>query len=108
MRFLHQILKIKKEQINELRINKQSLDARKKPEIYYSYEVDITVNNENKEFYIPLPYKLKFIEMLIEDAISKGLNFRKIHNEITPEAEQCLIENGYKVKYYKHFIKVSW
>ena len=64
--------------------------------------------NENKEFYIPLPYKLKFIEMLIEDAISKGLNFRKIHNEITPEAEQCLIENGYKVKYYKHFLKVSW
>ena len=64
--------------------------------------------NKGKKFYIPLPYKLKFVEMLIEDAIQGGFNFCKVHNEITAEAEQCLIDYGYKVKYYKNFIKVSW
>ncbi len=64
--------------------------------------------NKGKEFYIPLPYKLKFLELLIEDAVQSGYNFCKVHNEITAEAEQYLIDNGYKVKYYKNFIKVSW
>lgn len=68
----------------------------------------LLAKNANNQDYIPLPFKLKFIEMLIEDAILTGMNYAKIHNEITPEAEQCLIDNGYKVIYYKNFIKVSW
>lgn len=68
----------------------------------------ILEKNKNKEFYIPLPFKLKMVEMLIEQAIEVGLQYCKIDNEITPECEECLIENGYKVVWYKNFIKVSW
>ena len=41
-------LKIKKEDIKELKIHKKSLDARRKPDIYWVYEVDISINNEDK------------------------------------------------------------
>lgn len=64
--------------------------------------------NEDKQYYIPLPFKLKFVSMLIEDAIEAGMNFCKINNEITAEAEEELKNKGYKVKYYKRFIKISW
>jgi len=64
--------------------------------------------NKNKEFYIPLPFKLKMVEYLIEQAIEEGLTYCNIDNEITPECEECLIENGYSVKWYKNFVKVSW
>ena len=36
------------DKIYDIRINKQSIDARKKPNIYYIYEVDINVSNEEK------------------------------------------------------------
>ena len=62
--------------------------------------------NEGKQYFIPL--KLVVVESAIEEAISAGMNFVKIHNEITPEAEQTLIENGYAVIYYKTFIKIIW
>lgn len=39
-------LKIKPEDIIDIKIHKKSLDARKKPNLYYVYEVDITVKNE--------------------------------------------------------------
>lgn len=39
-------LKIKSEDIIDLKIHKRSLDARKKPNLFYVYEVDITVKNE--------------------------------------------------------------
>ena len=64
--------------------------------------------NKNKEFYIPLPFKLKMVEYLIEQAIEVGLTYCNIDNEITPECEEYLIENGYSVKWYKNFVKVSW
>lgn len=41
-------LKVKIQDINNIKINKQSLDARKKPEIFYSYEIDVSVKDENK------------------------------------------------------------
>ena len=41
-------LKIEQEEIKKLRIVKKSIDARFKPSIYYIYEVDITIDNENK------------------------------------------------------------
>jgi hypothetical protein len=41
-------LKIKDNQIKKLKIIKRSIDARKKPVIYYSYIVDLDVYNEDK------------------------------------------------------------
>lgn len=42
------ILKINSNQINNLYINKKSLDARHKPNLYFVYEVDMEVDNEDK------------------------------------------------------------
>lgn len=41
-------LKLKPEQIRHYDIRKQSIDARKKPDIYYSYVVDVTAEQEEK------------------------------------------------------------
>lgn len=41
-------IKCNLEDIKELKINKQSIDARKKPKIFYILEVDIYIDNENK------------------------------------------------------------
>ncbi len=43
-----QILKCKLNDIKELHIIKQSIDARKKPDVFYSYVVDISIDNEEK------------------------------------------------------------
>ena len=40
-------LKINPNDILNLSINKESIDARYKPDLYYIYEVDIEVKNEN-------------------------------------------------------------
>ena len=40
--------KIFNQDINEYIINKKSIDARHKPDIFYVYEIDININNENK------------------------------------------------------------
>ena len=40
-------LRIREEEIQNLRICKRSLDARKKPELYYVYTVDVEVNCED-------------------------------------------------------------
>ena len=41
-------IKIKKEEILSLNINKKSIDARKKEDIHFVYEVDVTLKNESK------------------------------------------------------------
>lgn len=41
-------LKVKKEQIRNIKIHKQSLDARRKPKLKYIYEVDVSLENENQ------------------------------------------------------------
>lgn len=41
------LLKINTSEIKKLKINKKSIDARKKPNIFYVYEVDVSVNNED-------------------------------------------------------------
>lgn len=41
-------LRIREEEIQNLRICKRSLDARKKPELYYVYTVDVEVNDRRK------------------------------------------------------------
>lgn len=42
------ILKVKKEELSNLKIVKKSLDARKKDNVHYVYEIDISINNEDK------------------------------------------------------------
>ena len=49
--FEHKILKtlcIKKEELQGFQIRKQSIDARKKPVLYYVYSVDVQVRDETK------------------------------------------------------------
>ena len=41
-------INIKEKDIIDIKISKKSLDARNKPNIYYIYEVDIDINNEDK------------------------------------------------------------
>ncbi len=43
-----QTIKISKEQILDLKLVKQSIDARKKDQIFYVYEVDVKIKEENK------------------------------------------------------------
>lgn len=43
-----QILKISDKEIKSLRIVRQSIDARKKPDIFYSYVIDVETNQEEK------------------------------------------------------------
>lgn len=64
--------------------------------------------NRNKLYFIPLPFKTTVVESAIQKAIKEGLNYLKINNEITLESEKMLIDNEYKLKYYKNFIKISW
>ena len=40
------MLRIPEQNITELRIARQSIDARKKPEIFYSYSLDVAVRDE--------------------------------------------------------------
>ena len=43
-----QILKIQEKDIKKLQIIRQSVDARKKPDIFYSYVIDVETGNEEK------------------------------------------------------------
>lgn len=43
-----EILRVKPEELLELTIERESIDARKKPEIFYTYSVDVRVNNEER------------------------------------------------------------
>ena len=42
------ILRVPEQNITELRIVRQSIDARKKPVIFYSYSMDVAVRDEEK------------------------------------------------------------
>lgn len=44
-------MRVSPEEIKELHIRKRSLDARKKPELFYSYTVDVSVKKKLR-FYI--------------------------------------------------------
>ena len=64
--------------------------------------------NENKAYFIPLPFKMPIVENIIARAVENGEKFAKIDNEITNEVEEELIKNGYKVKWCKNYVKVEW
>lgn len=46
---VQKVLDVKKEEIADIRIRKQSLDARKKPELFYVYTIDILLKHPEKE-----------------------------------------------------------
>lgn len=94
-------LKISLSSIKSLSIHKQSLDARKKPQLYYVYEVDITCDNEdkvlrkNKKDVFPTP-KEKY---QFEITGTKNLNNRPIIVGSGPAGLFCaymLALNGYQ------------
>lgn len=64
--------------------------------------------NENKAYFIPLPFKMPIVQDIIISAVENGENFAKVHNEITKEVEDELKKNGYKVKWCKNYVKVEW
>ena len=64
--------------------------------------------NENKAYFIPLPFKMPIVQDIIISAVENGESFAKVHNEITREVEEELIKNGYKVKWCKNYVKVMW
>jgi len=41
-------LKIKSSEIKEYKIHKMSIDARRKPNLFYVYEIDVDINNEGE------------------------------------------------------------
>ncbi|MCH5342550.1 MAG: FAD-dependent oxidoreductase [Acetatifactor sp.] len=43
-----ELLRVPVQNIQKLEIQRQSIDARKKPELFYSYTVDVELNNEDK------------------------------------------------------------
>ncbi len=43
-----QFLRIQKEQIDQIKIHKQSIDARKKPDVYFSYSIDVVTTQEER------------------------------------------------------------
>ncbi|MDD6305334.1 MAG: FAD-dependent oxidoreductase [Clostridiales bacterium] len=45
---IQKVLKITPEQLKEYHIAKKSIDARKKPELFYVYSIDVVVSNEKK------------------------------------------------------------
>lgn len=45
-----QLLRIKEEELQQFTIIRQSIDARKKPDIFYSYTVDVQVKQEEKVY----------------------------------------------------------
>ncbi|MCI8724011.1 MAG: FAD-dependent oxidoreductase, partial [Ruminococcus sp.] len=45
---IRKLLNLKQTDPLEYRIFKQSIDARKKPEIYYTYTVDVTIHQESR------------------------------------------------------------
>ncbi len=96
------ILKIKKKDIINLKINKKSIDARHKPNIFYVYEVDIEVEGENKI----LKYNKNINVIKTPDEKyrfnilgNKTLDYRPVIVGSGPAGLFCsyiLAENGYK------------
>lgn len=95
-------LNVKEEDIKSIKINKESIDARKKPEIYYIYEVDCILINEelvlrkNKSNDI---LKIKEKEYEIKVTGTKKLNKRPVIIGCGPSglfAAYYLAKLGYK------------
>lgn len=67
-----EMLRIPVSDILECRLIRQSIDARKKPEIFYSYSVDVSVKNEEK-----ILHRFRKKENLVSKSISEEYHFVK-------------------------------
>ena len=97
------ILKCPETNIKAISISKKSLDARKKPNIFYIYEVDVDVKNEehllkkhhlNKDIFLTPEEKYIYPEIG-----NKKINYRPIIVGSGPAGLFCaylLAEKGYK------------
>ena len=99
---ISKLLHISKEEIKELAITKKSLDARKKDNLFYVYEIDIKVNNEEQllkkyssnDIFLSPKEEYKFTPTGTND-----LNNRIVIVGAGPAGLFCsyiLAENGYK------------
>lgn len=96
------ILKIDRQNIKYLKINKLSLDARKKPNLFYVYEVDLEVANEEK--ILKRANNINILKTPSEEyklpiTGNKSLNNRPVIIGAGPAGLFCayiLAENGYK------------
>jgi len=95
-------LKIKSSEIKEYKIHKMSIDARRKPNLFYVYEIDVDINNEgeylknNKDIDV-LKAPIEKYEFKISG--NKELNNRPVIIGAGPAglfAAYLLAENGYK------------
>ena len=95
-------LKIKVSDIKSFKINKKSIDARKKPLLYFVYEIDIEVNNEDK--ILKNNKSLDILRVSEEEYQFKITGNKKLNNRPViigsgPAGLFCayiLAENGYK------------
>ena len=68
-------LKISPQELQSWKIRKQSLDARKKPELYFVYTIDVSIKKENKVFKkvnnknVMLTNRKKFIYLTAPEAL---------------------------------------
>lgn len=95
-------LNVKAEEIQEYKIIKKSLDARKKPELFFSYEMDVKVKNEEKILQLKKGntiFKSLSQEYIFPKKGQEKLNFRPIVVGFGPAGMFCaymLASLGYK------------
>lgn len=95
-------LNVKAEEIQEYKIIKKSLDARKKPELFFSYEIDVKVKNEEKILQLKKGntiFKSLSQEYIFPKKGQEKLNFRPIVVGFGPAGMFCaymLASLGYK------------
>ena len=92
-------LKINKGEINNLKINKKSIDARKKEKIHYVYEVDIELRNEKNIKFSNNILKTPKEEYKFNDFGNQKMDNRPVIVGAGPAGLFCayiLAENGYK------------
>ena len=97
------ILKCSESDIKEISISKKSLDARKKPNIFYIYEVDVDVKNEEHLLKKHQPNKDIFLipeeKYVYPEIGNKKINYRPIIVGSGPAGLFCaylLAELGYR------------
>ena len=87
---------------------KQAREFAKNIDVFADSKQKILEVNKQKKNFICLPFKMPPIEYSIIRASRAGYDCAKIYNEITPEVEATLIKQGFKVKWLKRYVKISW
>lgn len=87
---------------------KQARELAKNIDVFTDSKQKILEVNKQKKNFICLPFKIPIIKDSIIGASRGGYDCVKIYNEITPEVEATLIKQGFKVKWLKRYVKISW